>query len=773
MPTFTGTANTDYIYYGYTSSGVTISPTGNYYPTNLVDIIYGNGGNDSLGGYGGDDLIYTGAGDDTAQGGDGNDLIDDYTASSYGGDDLMDGGAGNDSLYGYTGYDSLYGGDGADLLYGEADDDILDGGLGADIMYGGTGSDTYYVDNAGDYVEDEAETSYSWDQVYASVSFTIGANIEVLTLTGRDNTTGTGNELNNNLYGSESANKLYGLGGADYLYGDVGADSLYGGEGDDVLDGGTGANYLDGGNGNDTYRMNSASDVAAETGTGTSGGVDTIALQYTSSWTLGANFENLELYSGTVNGTGNAANNAIFGTYSANTLYGLAGNDTLYGYGGNDVLDGGTGSDYLAGGYGNDTFYVDNSADQAIEYEIEYYDYGDGGLYTYIYDAGGLDTVYSTVTFSLDLYVENLTLTGSAKIDGTGNDLANTITGNTGDNYLTGNEGNDTLIGGVGNDQHFGGVGADSMVGGTGDDTYYADNAGDIIVEAAGAGTDRVYAKATHTLAANVENLFMYETGSIDGTGNALANRITGTTGNNYERGLAGNDNLDAGQGNDTLDGGTGIDTMTGGAGDDTYYVDAAGDVVSETASGTAGGTDSLYSTVSWTLGANFERLYLNGTTAANGTGNALDNLLQGNAYANTLRGLAGVDTIRSGTGVDVLIGGTGNDIFRFSVASESTPTSRDIIRAGDGAIAFEKAGAALGDRIDLSAMDANTGASGTQHFTFGTAQTVGRLWVTTSGTSTILNGNTDSDSAIEFQLAIEDAAVAASAYTAADFILA
>ncbi len=787
MSIFTGTVNSDYIYYGYVSSGVSIVSNGYYYPYFLADIIYGNGGSDYLRGEGGDDQIYTGSGDDTAYGGDGNDLIDDYTASSFGGEDLMYGDAGNDSLYGYDGYDTLYGGtgndslkgeSGYDYLYGEAGNDVLeggsegdllDGGTGADSMYGGTGSDTYYVDDSGDYVEDVADSSWGYDTVYAGVSYALGANIENLYLTGRSALSGTGNELANYIEGNEGANVLSGLGGDDNIYGGSGADSLYGGDGNDYLDGGAGADYLDGGAGNDTYRVDSTSDVISETLTGTTGGVDTVSLGFNTSWTLATNVENLELYSGVVNGTGNASNNEITGTYSANGLYGLAGNDSLYGYDGNDTLDGGAGVDSMVGGEGNDTYYVDNTADLISDFAYYWDDYD---YYEYI-DNAGTDTVYASATYALSPYLENLTLTGTAKIDGTGNDLANTITGNTGDNYLTGNEGNDTLIGGVGNDQLFGGVGADSMVGGTGDDTYYADNAGDIIVEAAGAGTDRVYAKATHTLAANVENLFMYETGSIDGTGNALANRITGTTGNNYERGLAGNDNLDAGQGNDTLDGGTGVDTMTGGAGNDTYYVDAAGDVVSETASGTAGGTDSLYSTVSWTLGANFERLYLNGTTAANGTGNALDNLLQGNAYANTLRGLAGVDTIRSGTGVDVLIGGTGNDIFRFSVASESTPTSRDIIRAGDGAIAFEKAGAALGDRIDLSALDANTSASGIQHFTFGTAQTVGRLWVTTSGTSTILNGNTDSDSAIEFQLAIEDGAVAASAYTAADFILA
>ena len=751
MPTFTGTSNTDYIYYGYTSSGVTISPTGNYYPTNLVDIIYGNGGSDSLGGYGGDDQIFTGAGNDTAQGGDGNDLIDDFTTSSYGGSDNMDGGAGNDSLYGYTGYDSLYGGDGADWLEGEQDDDVLDGGIGADSMYGGTGSDTYYVDNASDYVEDEAETSYSWDHVYASVSFTLGANIEELTLTGRGTLSGTGNELSNRITGNESANALYGLGGDDTLDGGVGADSLYGGEGSDYLDGETGANYLEGGNGDDTYYLRSASDVATETGAGTSGGTDTIRLSYATSWTLGANFENLDLYDGAVNGTGNASGNIIYGTYSANTLSGLGGNDSLYGYGGSDTLDGGSGNDYMSGGTDNDIYYVDSLGDIIYETYDDYdYDYDE-----YVY--GGTDTVYSTISYTLGDYVENLTLTGTASINGTGNDWDNVITGNSGANALNGGYGWDTLVGGAGND------------------TYYVNRSYDVVTETlagSAGGTDLVYADVTYTLSANVENLSLFGTSSIDATGNDLANRITGTTGANYERGLGGNDTLQAGSGNDSLDGGTGADSLVGGAGDDFYYVDNTGDRISETLSGTAGGTDTVYSTATHTLATNVETLYLIGTAAANGTGNALNNAISGNSYVNTLRGMAGNDTFQSGNGADILIGGTGNDVFKFAATTGSTPTARDTIRSGDGAIAFEKAGAALGDRIDLSLVDANTAASGTQHFAFGTAKGIGRLWVSTSGTMTVINGNTDSDATAEFQIAIDDGSVSASAYTSADFIL-
>ena len=77
------------------------------------------------------------------------------------------------------------------------------------------------------------------------------------------------------------------------------------------------------------------------------------------------------------------------------------------------------------------------------------------------------------------------------------------------------------------------------------------------------------------------------------------------------------------GVGNDTLNGGTGADTLIGGVGNDSYYVDDVGDIVTEAAND---GTDTVYSTVTYTLANNVENLTLQGTTAINGTGNALNN---------------------------------------------------------------------------------------------------------------------------------------------------
>jgi len=222
------------------------------------------------------------------------------------------------------------------------------------------------------------------------------------------------------------------------------------------------------------------------------------------------------LVPGPINGTAGADN--LTGTANADVINGLAGNDTLNGLAGNDTLDGGLGNDQLQGGLGNDTYIVDSAGDIITELAAQ-----------------GTDEVLSSVTYTLPVEVENLTLTGTAAINGTGNGLANTITGNAANNTLNGGAGNDSLIGSAGND------------------IYVVDSAGDVVTEAANAGTDTVQSSVTYTLPVNVENLTLTGTVAINGTGNGLANTITGNTANNTING-------DAGQ--DTLTGSTGVDTF-------------------------------------------------------------------------------------------------------------------------------------------------------------------------------------------------------------------
>jgi Ca2+-binding RTX toxin-like protein len=334
--------------------------------------------------------------------------------------------------------------------------------------------------------------------------------------------------------------------------------------------------------------------------------------------------------------------------------------DTLSGGAGNDKLDGGPGVDRLVGGAGNDTYTADAS-DTIVEAAND-----------------GIDLVNSAVSLTLMANVEKLTLTGTAAVNGTGNELDNTLTGNTAGNVLDGLAGNDTLAGGAGadtltggqgNDKLTGGTEADSMTGGAGDDTYEVENAGDVVVEAANEGNDLVTSTITYTLGANVERLTLSGTAAINGAGNALANTLTGNSAANVLTGDLGDDTITAnegadtllgGEGNDKLTGGTGADSMDGGAGDDTYYADDPGDVVAESA---GAGNDLVNSTAaSFTLGDNIERLTLTGATNINGTGNGLDNTINGNTGNNVIDGGDGADTISANSGADTLLGGAGND---------------------------------------------------------------------------------------------------------------
>jgi Ca2+-binding RTX toxin-like protein len=189
----------------------------------------------------------------------------------------------------------------------------------------------------------------------------------------------------------------------------------------------------------------------------------------------------------------------------------------------------------MAGGAGNDRYVVDNVGDRVVEAA-----------------GGGADEVVSSVTFVAGLQeIEAITLGGAGNINALGNALANTITGNAGANRLIGAEGDDTLDGGAG---------ADRLEGGAGDDAYVVDNAGDRVVEAAGAGSDRVSSSVSFVLPAEVEALRLTGSAALFGFGNALANAVTGNDGANRLHGRDGADTLDGGLGSDRLYGGAGAD---------------------------------------------------------------------------------------------------------------------------------------------------------------------------------------------------------------------
>ncbi|MFZ4411367.1 MAG: calcium-binding protein, partial [Paracraurococcus sp.] len=257
--------------------------------------------------------------------------------------------------------------------------------------------------------------------------------------------------------------------------------------------------------------------------------------------------------------SGGAGTDTLLGGAGDDSLAGGGGSDSLSAGAGDDTLDGGTGADRMAGGSGNDTYAVDNAGDLVVEAA-----------------GGGIDTVLASIGYTLGANVENLVLTGSTFLRGVGNDLANVITANDAGNQIAAGGGDDTLLGGAGNDSLNGGSGADRMAGGAGSDIYVVDDAGDVVVEAAGQGTDLVQAGITYTLGANVENLFLLGAADLIGTGNALGNLMRGNDGGNLLSGGDGTDSMNGMAGDDTLLGGLGGDYLTGSAGHDLFVYGSA-----------------------------------------------------------------------------------------------------------------------------------------------------------------------------------------------------
>ncbi|WP_205481852.1 M10 family metallopeptidase C-terminal domain-containing protein, partial [Sphingomonas arenae] len=445
------------------------------------------------------------------------------------------GGSGNDTIYGNGLGNHLLGGAGSDNLHGAAGDDVISGGLGNNVLDGGVGNDT--VD-------------------YSDLTFGVNANLS----TGLATFIGTtGNDTLSsfdNLTGSQQSDTLTGSFGMNVLVGNGGNDVLAGLESSDVLNGGLGVDQLDGGADGDIYLIGSTTEHAAsEFGDTGSSGTDEVRFAATgtaqtltlfaadigiervvigtgtgasavTTGSLGHGIDAREL-TNAVTLVGNNGANILRATYYADTLQGGHGDDLLYGYEGNDTLDGGRGVDRLYGGAGNDTYVVTDATDYAYELAGE-----------------GTDTVQAAVSVNLRANIESLVLTGPYSITGRGNDLDNTITGNSGSNRMWGMGGNDTLIGNAGNDFLDGSEGSDTLIGGIGNDVYYVDTLSDTIVEAANEGYDTVRTTLDWTLGAGLDRIELLGSGDLDGTGNGLANILSGNAGANVLSGLDGNDRI-------------------------------------------------------------------------------------------------------------------------------------------------------------------------------------------------------------------------------------
>ena len=346
---------------------------------------------------------------------------------------------------------------------------------------------------------------------------------------------------------------------------------------------------------------------------------------------------------------------------------------------------------------------------------------------------------------------------GPNEISGTNN--ADYLEGTSGDDVILGNGGNNSLYGLAGNDTLDGGAGADVMAGGTGDDIYYVDDVNDVVWEWGGQGIDTVRASLSYhwyTLPTGIENLELIGPDPSGGDGNELDNIITGNdvynaldgrAGNDTLRGYGGNDIIGGGEGNDILDGGAGDDFMHGGTGDDTYYVDRWGDDVRENFNA---GTDTVYSRISYTLPEFVENLELAASaTNAYAIGNSSDNILRGNATDNLIVG---------GGGFDTMYGGTGADTFRFLAIGDAPLLGYDTIR--DYSIAE-------GDRIDLSAIDANLSVAGDQAFVYYGSGGMNGIAGELRFNNGFLEGDINGDAVADFRIQMN-----AAPQTGADFIL-
>ncbi len=750
------------------------SATGNIYGGDGNDVIdapynsgayYGEGGDDVINSLGVQSQSFGGDGDDilnvagSGHGGDGNDIItiDDtypYLGLGFGdaGDDQLNGSALASRLSGGSGADIIYGNGGADALYsggldsgfftpefpfsGEVANEA-DHGTEHDQLFGGADNDRLSIGYG-----DDADGGAGTNALALSLRGA-GAGITLSTaaiIGGGPYALGGGTIANIHsiavLWGTNFADSLtfapqstaivvYGEGGNDVINATGAGDSIHGGSGADIISAGGGDDtlYLDasddvgageqinGGSGVDTIRASHGADgefdltgatltgieainlfiavvttttlasVTSLTGTFrfANGGAVALAGTVTSAgslfFTLSEFGNQIDLTGVQKNGflqvygaggddviTAGAAGGSYYGGGGTDVVTGGGGIDFLYGDEGNDRLDGRGGGDWMTGGTGDDVYILDHSDDRVFENA-----------------GGGSDSIESSVTITAQnsANVETLKLTGTAAINATGSG---------GDNALVGNGANNVLNGGGG---------ADSMTGGLGDDLYFVDNAGDIVTENVGEGTDEVrtgLASFSIAALANVENLTGLAATGQTLTGNSGNNVVTGGGGNDFVRFQdGGNDSGIGGLGNDVfLFGSTmdGLDLVDGGAGTDQIALQGGSaftfgsGVVGIESLGLLSGSDTRFGGPGGLLHS--YGLTTRDVNVAAGVQLVVDGakLLVGENL--TFNGAAESDGsffIYGGRGVDTLMGGAKNDVFLFG--SDNHFGASDVVNGG------------------------------------------------------------------------------------------
>jgi Ca2+-binding RTX toxin-like protein len=721
-------------------------------------------------GYGGDDVIYNGRWVDA---GAGNDTI--Y-------DDIIDStifaGAGNDAIYDREGTDIVDAGSGDDffvfqaLYYYEEDRDVVSMGTGNDIalvpllyngayrtLDGGDGVDTLMLtnhsDRAGTATMDFRPLSKGSSMVVDKVTL---SSFEQVYLEGTSvmKTVFFG-EGNDTFIGMNGSTTVYGGGGNDYLDSTSSGSTLYGGDGDDIIIADAGGmeagqqNRAYGGNGND---MIYASYLTAEN---------------RSHGTL----------------SGGAGSDGFIETFLTGSTRNHQGEEDT-------VVDFNPAEDWIGLNiHGTRTKpadtqrvkfakknYIETAEKISFDVTMEF----DERDFTIEYHKKTGKLVFVEHELYSDWTTVELIFSGAPKITfdnfylmaqqrGTpadeliqGNHQANFLRGAGGDDRIYGYEGDDELSGDGyeavveegGNDILDGGLGADYMYGGVGNDVYFVDNPGDVVDEKLldGAGRDTVKSSISWSLVRSstaigaIENLTLLGSTNISATGNGLNNVLTGNAGRNSIAGNAGNDTLDGGAGNDILIGGMGGDRLIGGHGTDTAsYAGATLGVVANLSNPTANTNDArgdTYISIEHLVGSSHaDKLY----------GNSGANAITGGSGNDRLSALAGNDVIYGGTGADQLYGGSGADKFLFKSFAESTLISFDTIfdfRASEQ------------DRIDLSAIDANTKLAGNQTFIFigasGYTGKGGELRVTKKDSDTYIYADVDGDKKSDLMIHLDDA---------------
>ncbi|HWW04223.1 calcium-binding protein [Collimonas sp.] len=544
--TIYGGQGTDFIYGGngvdtiYGGTGTTVIEAGDggtadkrtqVFAGSGDTTITGGSGFDIINGGSGKNVIYAGGGGTTAAptqiiagsgattvyGGNGIANIDASAASSAylvgGGFDTLVGGGGNDTLIAGSGSDLLKGGGGSNIYQIGADSGNVEiqSSSGSDIVRFGTGihvSDLTVTAGFGrdggpaliidDGAGGELTIDGGLDGAINQFSFADGstATLAQLMALANSNPTDLPGVNGNLIFSATNGDVLVGGAGNDTLYGWSKNQTLQAGSGTATLISYVGNDSLIGSSGNNIFRVHTNTDtIVAQAGANNT-------VESTVSYVLPANVDKLT-------GIG-SADLALIG----NDL-----NDVITANSGNDTLIAGSGVATLVGGSGNDTFVINNVADVVNA------------------QAGGINTVLTSVNYVAPSNVQNLTGIGSADLTLTGNDLANVITANHGNDTLIASNGIATLIGGIGND------------------TFVVNNAADTIVSQPNQGIDTVVSSVSYGLASNVANLTLTGTTDLTATGNALDNVIT------------------ANDGNDTLFGGFGHDTLIGGAGHDTFLM--------------------------------------------------------------------------------------------------------------------------------------------------------------------------------------------------------